>query len=201
MARAQCDSQGHGPQFPNVHRARSRRAPVGVACHQWLLVFCCVCFSGGSAGHHRSTGSKHPGYSFRKSDGFPLPAPWQCLTLGPGSRAGKLVFRVVPESSALRGSGTNRPFVCALCQRCLGKVDSEAGALPLEQLLIDHSPKGIAPATTSFSVTDVTRSRPRAKQHGVIDRASPHGWSSLCLRVGCVFRVLRRFGRGLSGEP
>ena len=167
MGRSFLTSTGHGAEG----------LLLGVVCHQWLLVFCCLCFSGGSAGHHRSTGSKHPGYSFRKSDGFPLPAPWQCLTLGPGSRAGKLGFRVVPESSAPRGSGTNRPFVCALCQLlfCFSLFKAISRCTTLGAASIDHFPKGTAPATTSPSVTDVTTSRPRAQQYGVIDRTSPQG--------------------------
>ena len=129
LARAQCDSHGHGPKYifrpqgteqmgspfaacPSVFagspQAGSLTAWVGrffLFMHVWR----------GPAGDHRSTGMKHPGYISRPSDGS-LPPSRQGAGFRPRQQSGEnfVVFRVAPVSSVLKDllkdSGVSRPL-------------------------------------------------------------------------------------------
>ena len=118
LARAQCDSQGHGRRSISStgHGAEGffflqrvirvcRVPPSGsVLTCLGFVVFLFMYVWRGPAGDHRSTGMKHPGYMFRPSDGS-LPPSWQSADFRPRQQSGEnfVVFRVAPVSSVRQG--------------------------------------------------------------------------------------------------
>ena len=107
---------------------------------------------------------------------------------GPPDQPPLITSKAEPQEYGSQG-GLTVVWHCA--SEFLGATDLKAGALPWSRLF-DYSPEGRAPATTSFSVTEVTRIGKAT--HGVSDRASLGG---LWLIGGCSLGVS---SKGWSGE-
>ena len=93
-------------------------AGVVVVCLCLLLFFFYFCWSGGGQQGTPGAPARSIPDTFFGHPVFPCPPRGKAQVVGPGSRAGKIIFPggTGELSPSLKDSGVSRPLVCTLCQ-------------------------------------------------------------------------------------